>query len=115
MCGATCPERSRRSPRPRPLTLEFGCWPIGVSLGREPNAFREAFWEKRALYRRWTPPRGRVARDHTLLVSRNLHELRNHRTHLYRPCRHCAHAVGELSLIHISEPTRLLSISYAVF
>ena len=27
----------------------------------------------------------------------------------------CAGAPGDLSLIHISEPTRLLSISYAVF
>src|SRR5678816_1315296 len=31
----------------------------------------------------------------------------------YRPCGHCMKE--QLSLIHISEPTRLLSISYAVF
>eukprot|EP00658_Telonema_sp_P-2_P002742 TRINITY_DN1101_c0_g1_i7.p1 TRINITY_DN1101_c0_g1~~TRINITY_DN1101_c0_g1_i7.p1 ORF type:complete len:103 (-),score=26.26 TRINITY_DN1101_c0_g1_i7:71-379(-) len=35
----------------------------------------------------------------------------------YRRCRRCSsrHTAIDLSLIHISEPTRLLSISYAVF
>src|SRR5678816_2129967 len=85
-------DTERRPPRRAPSALMQRC----AMLAREAAAGDSV--------REWTAQRparvGRGLRLETLLLARELH----------------ADVVGlYLSLIHISEPTRLLSISYAVF